>query len=164
MKYVFLAALILVLSVLQTTLIDYISILGVVPNLLLVSSICYCLIRGDFKSIIFGSIVGAVLDLLSGHMVGMNMILCTLCALLSANLYESLFNNNSFVAAVFVLWISALFEFLVYAFYFLFWKEGEFVFALVHRILPFGVYNAAIAFIIYPIMRKISSFDTAERD
>ena len=162
MKYAILTVFLLVISVVQTTVLRSIEIFGVVPNLIVVSVICYALMRGDFRGIIFGSIAGAVLDLLSGRMVGMNTILCSTMALLCACLFDSLFNNNSFVASVFVLWISAIYEFLIYVFYFLFWGNTDFVFALIYKILPCAVYNAAAAFVIYPIMRKICSFDKKE--
>lgn len=159
MKYLWLFILTFVFAVLQTTVIDAISIFGVIPNLLVTAVICYSLMRGDLRAIIFGAIIGIVLDFLSGKIVGMNLILCTLTAFLSASLYESLFNNNSFVAAVFVLWISFLYEFLIYVFYFLFWGESAFLFAVFKVVLPCAFYNALCTFFIYPIMRKISSLD-----
>ena len=162
MKYAILTVFFIVISVLQTTVLKSIEILGTVPNLLVVAVICYALMRGDFRSIIFGAASGIVLDFLSGRMVGMNMILCSLTALLCACLYENLFNNNSFVASVFVLWISAIYEFLIYVFYFLFWGNTDIIYVLLHKILPCSVYNAAAAFAIYPIMKIICSFDKEE--
>lgn len=162
MKYAVLTVFMIIISVVQTTVLKSMEIFGVVPNLLVVAVICYALMRGDFRSIVFGAAAGFVLDLLSGRMVGMNMILCSVTALFCACLYENLFNNNPFVASIFVLWISAVYEFLIYVFYFLFWGNGDVVFALLHKVLPCAVYNAVSAFAIYPLMKFICSFDKAE--
>lgn len=164
MKYLILTVLVLLLSVLQTTVLGVIEIFGVIPNLLVVSVICYALMRGDFEGVIFGTAVGFVLDILSGRMVGINMILCSLVGLLCACLYDTLFNNNSFVASVFVLWISLIYELLIYVFYFLFWGDTNIAFALLHKVLPCAVYNAASAFVIYPILKKVRIFDRREND
>ena len=110
------------------------------------------------------SFLGFILDILSGRMVGMNLLMCTLTAMMCACLFETLFNNNSFVASVFVLWITALYEFFIYMFYFLFWGDTNIVFAIFHKILPCALYNAVSAFFIYPIMRKISSLEKADND
>lgn len=164
MKYVFLTIVVFALSIIQTAVLGAVEIFGVIPNLLLVSVICYSLMRGDLRSIVYGSVVGFVLDILSGKMVGMNLLMCTCVALMCACLYETLFNNNSFVAAVFVLWISALYEFLIYVFYFLFWGNTDILFALFHKILPCALYNAFSTFLIYPIMRKISLLERTDND
>lgn len=164
MKYVILTAFVLAVSVLQTTVLGVVEIFGVIPNLLVTAVICYSLIRGDFESVIFGAVCGFVLDLLSGRMVGMNMILCSVTAFMCACLHDNLFNNNSFVASVFVLWISALYELLIYIFYFLFWGDTSFVFAILHKILPCAAYNAAATFLVYPTLRGICLFDRQEND
>ncbi len=164
MKYVLLTLTVFLLSIVQTAVLGLVEIFGVIPNLLLVSVICYSLMRGDLRSIIYGSVVGFVLDILSGKMVGMNLLMCTLAALLCACLFETLFNNNSFVAAVFVLWITALYELLIYVFYFLFWGNGDFLFAIFNKIIPCAIYNAVSAFLIYPIMRKISLLEKTDND
>lgn len=164
MKYAVLTVLVLLFSAVQTTVLKSAEIMGVVPNLLLVAVICYSLILGNLNSIIFGAVIGLLLDLLSGHMVGVNLILCSLTAYMCAGFNGNLFSNNSFVAAVFVLWITFLYEFVIYILYFLFWSEGHMWFAVTHRILPAALYCAVSAFLIYPVMRGVSRLEKSEDD
>lgn len=158
MRYLLLFVFMFFLSVVQTTVLGAIEIFGVIPNLLLTAVICYAIIRGDFEGVIFGAVIGIFLDFLSGRMVGMNLILCTLVSFSCCSLYDALFNNNPFVASVFVLLVSIVYEFLIYVFYFLFWGDANVWFALIHKILPGAVYNALSAFLIYPVLKKICLF------
>lgn len=162
MRYALTIVFVFFLTVIQTTLIRSVEIFNVIPNLLLVAVICYSLCKGDLKALVFGVVCGLVLDFTGGRVVGVNTLLCTYAAFLCYLLHGGLFNNNVFVAAVFVLIISFVYEFLFYMMQFFIWGETDIAFALLHKILPGALYNAVAAVPVYPIMRRLSE-STATR-
>ncbi len=155
-RYLLTAVLVFVLIVLQTTVIRGIEVFHVVPNLLVVMVVCYSLLHEDYSALVVGAICGLLLDIHGGRSVGMNALLCTLLAYLCVCVSGNLYNNNSLVAMVFVLFLSIAYELIIYIFYFAIWGHGSFVYALLYKILPGAVYNSLVTILLYPLVRWLT--------
>ncbi len=156
LRYALTVFFVLLLTVLQTTVLHAAKIFGVIPNLLLSAVVCYSLTKGDYKAIVFGIGCGLIMDFFGGRTVGMNTLLCLYVSLVCVLLYGGLFNNNAFVAMLFVLLLSIPYEFLIYFFSLFIWGKTDIVYALLHKILPCAVYNALITFLVYPFTRALA--------
>ena len=154
-KVVLILILILLLTVLQTTVLRGIEIFHVIPNLLMVTVVCYSLLKGDYSALAVGVACGFILDITGGRMVGMNALLCALVAYFCICISGSLFNHNIPVAMLFVLMLSIPYELIMYIFYFAIWGEGEFWFAFFCKILPASIYNALATVLLCPLIRAI---------
>lgn len=157
-KYLFTAVLIFALIVLQTTVIRGVEIFHVVPNLLVVMVVCYSLLHEEYSALAVGAICGLLLDIHGGRTVGMNALLCTLLAYLCVCVSGNLYSNNSFVAMVFVLFLSVVYELVIYIFYFAIWGHGSFGYALLYKILPGSLYNSLVTILLYPLVRLLTVF------
>lgn len=155
-RYALTVGFVFLLTVVQTTVLRTVEIFGVIPNLLLSAVICYSLIKGDPKAVVFGVVCGFLLDFFGGRTIGMNTLLCTYTALLCILLHGGLFNNNAFVAMLFVFVISVPYEFMNYFFHFFIWGEASVLYALFAKILPGAVYNALVTLVIYPFTRALA--------
>ena len=157
-KYLLTAVLIFVLIILQTTVVRGVEVCNVIPNLLVVMVVCYSLLHGDYSALAVGAVCGLLLDIHGGRTVGMNALLCTLLAYLCVCVSGNLYNNNSFVALVFVLFLSMAYDLVIYIFNFAIWGHGNFVFVLLHKILPGSVYNSLVTLFLYPLVRRLTVF------
>lgn len=155
MKHVLTGILIVLLTVVQTTVLRGIEIFHVIPNLLFIFVVCYSLLRSDYSALFVAAVCGLVLDVLGGRAIGINTLLCTLSAYTCVAVSGSLFNNNSFVAMVFVLLLSLPYELFIYVFYFVIWGRGALGFVLLHKLIPAVLYNFVMTLLIYPVARLI---------
>ena len=155
-RYALMVVFIFVLTVIQTTVLHSAEVFGVIPNLLLSCVVCYSLIKGDPKAIVFGIVCGLVLDFFGGRTVGINTLLCMYTALLCVLLHGGLFNNNALVAMLFVFVISLLYELLIYFFNIFIWGYRGIWYALVYKILFGSVYTALTALLIYPVLKLLA--------
>ncbi len=146
----------ILLTIIQTTILHGIEIFGVIPNLVLVAVVCYSLLNSTFRSILFGIFCGVLLDCVGGRIVGLNTLLCMYIAYVCGITGEKLFNNNVFVAVLFVVCYSFLFELANYLLHFALWGNTDVLFAVFGRIIPTSVYNGLAALVLYPIVYKLS--------
>ena len=156
LRYVLTIGFVFLLTVIQTTILQAAELFGVIPNLLLSAVICYSLTKGDYKAIVFGLGCGLVLDFFGGRTVGINTLLCLYTALVCILLHDGLFNNNAFVAMLFVLLLSVPYEFLIYFFNLFIWGQTDIVYALLHKVLPGSLYSALVTFLVYPFTRALA--------
>jgi len=145
-----------VIAALQTTVLRGIEIFHTIPNLLFIFVICYSLLSADYSALAFAAICGLILDLTGGRLIGMNTLLCTLAAAFCLAVNDNLFNNNLFVAMVFVLLLSLPYEFLTYVLYFTIWGRGAIGFALLCKILPTAFYNFVFTVVLYPLTKRLA--------
>ena len=156
-RYAVTVLVVFLFTVIQTTLLHAVEIFGIIPNLLLSTVICYSLVKGEPKAIIFGLICGMLLDFFGGRTVGMNTLLCLYTSLICVLLHSGLFNNNTFVAMLFVFVLTIPYELIVYFFNLFIWRQQGFLFALFLRVLPQAVYNALVTIFIYPLTRWLAN-------
>lgn len=141
--------------VLQTTVLDGIRIFNVMPNVLLISVICYSLITADLRGLIFGFASGMLLDITGGRMIGINTLLCMYVAFSCIWMCDKLYNNNELIAASFTFVISLIYGAVMYVINFLLWGELGVLYAILRVIIPETIYNTILALFIYPILRLI---------
>lgn len=156
-RYVLTGILILLLAVFQTTVLRGIQIFHVIPNLLLIMTVSYSLLKGDYSSFVVGIACGLLLDLTGGRTIGMNTLLCALLVYFCMFISGNLFSNNTFVAMVFVFFLTIPYELFIYIFYFAIWNHGALGFAIFSKILPAAVYNFLFTLVLYPVIRRVTS-------
>ncbi len=156
LTWLFTGILILLTATLQTTVIRGLEVFHVIPNLLFIVVVSYGILHDDYSSLFVGAVCGLILDVLGGRVVGINTLICTYVAYLCLLISDNLFNNNAFVAMVFVLLLSIPYEVLTYLCYFVIWGKGSLWYAVFHKILPIAVYNFLFTLPLYPIVKKVT--------
>ena len=66
---------ILIPLALQTSLFSHLSLFGVIPNLVLITTVCYGLLQGFRSGLYFGLLAGLCLDLAGSGVLGINIII-----------------------------------------------------------------------------------------
>lgn len=145
----------LIIAVFQPTVVSWIRIFGVSPDLFLIFVICAAMLRGMWDGAICGFVFGLTLDMIIGRMIGMNAILYMYVGLATGMLNERYISSDSATTdAVFVFANALLCGILYFAAYKMVWGNLRFVTAFIKTILPKAVYSAAAAFVLFIPMRK----------
>ncbi len=155
-KFKYISMTILVCTLLQTTLIEYLSICGVKPMLLVAIAICAVLAYGLIPGAVTGLVCGVIMDITSGRGVGLSalllMYICISCGLIR----PGIFKEKIGVVMLFTFCGDVLFGFL-YAFFLLFaWGKGSLDFILINRLLPEGILTAIAAIPIFLIFKRVN--------
>jgi len=135
--------------ILQTTVLDFIQIAGVKPDLLLLLVTFYGFLRGFREGSFFGFIAGLLKDLLVGVNIGHNALAAATAGCL-AGFFGSKFYKESFLIVIIVTMVTTLAGQGVY--YILLTFLGIIIppwHALVFVMLPTSVYNALMVPIFY---------------
>jgi rod shape-determining protein MreD len=143
---------IFLIIVLQSTLVDYITIYNVKPNLLLVFIVSVALLRGSIEGAVVGFFAGLVQDMLFGKNIGFYALLGMYLGLVNGSINRRLY-KESFAVAIFFTFVSTIaYEGLVYVLNSLkLIIEGQtnFIYALRGIILPEAFYNSFMTVFIY---------------
>lgn len=154
-KILFYIIWLLIIALFQPTLVQWIGIFGVSPDLFLIFVICAAMLRGMWDGAICGFVFGLTLDMIIGRMIGMNAILYMYAGLMTGVLNERYISSNSATTdAVFVFANSLLCGILYFAAYKMVWGDLGFITAFLKTILPKAVYSAVVAFVLFIPMRK----------
>ncbi len=155
---------IFLISLLQSTVLDYISIHSIRPNLLLVFIVSVALLRGNTEGAVIGFFAGLSQDLISGKLLGFYSLLGMYLGLAMGSVNRRLYREN-FFAAVFFMFISTIvYEWSVY-FLNMITREKEGMMLLFRNvILPEAIYNCGVLVFMYVLVVKINDmFSGTER-
>lgn len=158
---------IVLITVLQTTIIDYISISGIKPNLLLVFVVSVALLRGNVEGAVIGFTTGLILDMLFGRVLGFFALLGFYLGIVIGSVNRRLYREN-FLVAIFLTFVSTVvYEGLVYLLNAFMKGNVQLLLPLVKAILIEAAYNSGAAIIIFAFVirlnRKFEELGKAER-
>ena len=74
MKYVIALAASFIIAILAASVVPYVKVLGVAPNLVLIFAVCWAMIRGQGEAMVVVPIAGLVRDLTTSDPVGTSML------------------------------------------------------------------------------------------
>jgi len=151
---------IFVITLLQSTIIDYIKIMNVKPNLLLAFIVVVAILRGNVEGTVIGFICGLCHDVISGKMIGVFALLGLYIGLLIGSVNKRLYRENVLIAVFFTF----VYEYVFYFFNLFLRGKGDLIFPLKNVILPEAVYNSVLSILIFIIMIKLHyTFEEASR-
>lgn len=108
MKYLNYFLFSLFIFIFQSSIGSYISIAGVIPNIMLVYVIIIAYLFGKSDGLIVGLIMGLLYDCFFGHYIGANLFLYGLIAYASGLFYEYIYKDNVAIV-LFLVFIGTLF-------------------------------------------------------
>lgn len=147
---------ILIFYVIQSTMFNYIPLLNIVPNLLLilVTSIAY--IKGQNYGMFTGFLVGLLLDITYGRVFGLYAGIYVTIGYFAG--YSNLvYSEEDYILPMIILSISNfVYNFLYYIFEFLLRGKLDFLFYLRRMILPEVIYTLLVSVVVYKIIHIIN--------
>lgn len=99
-----------IIFIFQTTLLDYLKIMNIKPNLILILIICIALIRGGMEGAYAGLVAGLFQDILSGHSIGPYALLGFLVGFALGGFNKRFYRDNFLICALITFIVSVLYE------------------------------------------------------
>src|ERR1035437_674738 len=147
-----------VLLILQTTVVNLISINGVVPDLILILLVFYSVKNNQIYGMILGFVFGFLFDLITGSLLGSSVISKTIAGFTAG--YFSNENKREFYLSSYAFPLIVLLCGIIDSFIFSFFSSSDlrssFVFLMLQQGFYPGIYTAAISVIVVFFMPKRS--------
>ncbi|AGC67357.1 rod shape-determining protein MreD [Thermoclostridium stercorarium subsp. stercorarium DSM 8532] len=152
-KILIVTSLIYVACLLQSTVLGYIEIHGIRPNLLLIVAVSVALLRNDLESAFTGLALGLGMDILVGRAVGWYGLGFFLANFIIARINPKLYKENPLIPVFFAFTSTLAIETLYYLITFFLKGYEDFLFVVTKLILPECLYNAVLS---YPVFKLVS--------
>lgn len=145
----------ILLSALQPTLLNYIKIFHVKPNLFLIYIVLAAFFCGKRDGAIIGAVFGIMLDLLLGKLVGLHAILYMYFGFLFGLISENILKKPTVLISLLAVLVTSLFtggiEYLFRSFTV---TEIPFTYACINILLPETIYSTVFTILMYLILKK----------
>ncbi len=163
-RKIVIACMVLICFVLQSTLMSWISLGNVAPNLLIIITAAYGFMRGKKSGLLVGFFCGLLTDIFFGEVIGFYALIYMYIGY-GNGFFNRIFFKDDIKLPLFLIVLSDLFYGItVYILLFLLRGRFEFVYYTMNVILPEVIYTIVLTFIVYPINLKINrKFDEIEK-
>ena len=163
-RKIVIACMVLMCFVLQSTLMKWIALGNVAPNLLIIITAAYGFMRGKKSGLLVGFFCGLLTDIFFGEVVGFYALIYMYIGY-GNGFFNRIFFKEDIKLPLFLIALSDLFYgFVVYVLLFLLRGRFAFGYYMTNVILPEMIYTIVLTFIIYPINLKINrKFDEIEK-
>lgn len=168
MRYITYIVLILINFILQTTLFNYIEIIGINPNTMLILTISIAFMRGEVEGGLVGFLSGLLVDSFFGQVLGLNAFIGLVVGFLCGKIFNE-FYKDSIMIPFFLTFVFDLFYGFLFFFFNVFLRGYPNIFPFLKTtILPEAVYTSLISILIYPILfiinKKLEKFDRKKKN
>lgn len=152
---IFYAVWLLIAALLQPTVMRWMEIFGIGPNIFLIFVIAAALIRGKRAGAVCGLVFGLVLDMLVGRMIGVNALIFMYAGFLVGILCERFISGTeSLTAAVIIFSMSLLCGIVYYIAYSMVWGDIGFFKGIFRVVLPEALYTGVLGLLLFAPIRK----------
>lgn len=151
---------IILILVFQTTIFDYIAILNVKPNILLIFVVSIGLLRGNVEGAVFGLISGMAFDMLVGTTLGFYALLGMLLGFSAGSVNKGLYKDNLLVVIFFTFLFTIAYEITVFIIRVAFYSGDitKTIYSLRFIILPESIYNSVLSIFVYIFVIKLNDW------
>ena len=150
--------LVLICFVLQTTTLQSISIRGIVPNLMIVATVSFALLRGRIDGAIVGAVLGLLQDIFYGGVVGFYGAIFMYIGFFTGFLYMNFYKDSILIPIGVIAAADVLVNLITYFFTFLFRGQLRFHLYLGQIIIPELIYTLFIGFLFYRLFYMINRY------
>lgn len=134
---------------------DFISIFGIMPDMVFVTLLCFCMFYGKEKGLVLSVVVGLITDLITSSPFGAHALIFLAAAVACGVTYETIFERTIWTAMVSVLVLSLCYNLITYLFQVFMMGEHSFFYALWRYILPVCLFNTIITPLFYKVVGKV---------
>lgn len=147
----------------QTTIFHKLALANVVPNLLLILTVCYSYMRGRTSGELIGLLCGLLLDMMYGSVIGLYAFIFMTIGFLCGYCQKIYFTDNYILPCVLVGLSDLLYGFYYFITEFLVRGRLHFAFYFSHIILPELIYTLVVSVVIFHILNRLEKYLSADR-
>lgn len=139
----------IVAIIFQPTLIQWIAVCGISPDIFLIFVICAALKDGKFSGAVYGFVFGLVFDMMTGRIVGISAISYMYAGFVTGFIKDSIMRSESSISAAVITVVAGIVCGVVYFMaYSLTYGSPGFLYGIVRTVLPKAIYSAVLAFML----------------
>lgn len=158
MRIAITALLVFLNFIVQTTLLPYLAIQGILPNTALILVTSYALLRGSREGAIVGACVGLLFDVFFQTYIGFYTALYLLVGYIFGRIQRDFYRENYLLPVIFCALSTVAFETVVYVTGFVFNGNGNLFYYLLRILLPEIVYAAVVTIPFYRILFGVNEW------
>lgn len=156
--------LIFVAFVLQSTLIQAVSLGGISPDIMMILTVSYGFIRGKKNGLVTGFCSGILVDIFFGNVLGFYALVYMYIGYLNGLLHETFFKEDIKLPLILVSISNLSYNIIIYILMFLLRRRLNPGIYFVRIIIPEMIYTVLLMLLIYPLILKINKkFDQIEK-
>lgn len=153
-RFIIQLLIILICFLLQTSLFRYLDLAGIVPNLLLIPTMAFGMMRGRREGMLVGFFSGLLLDLFYGSIIGPYALLYMYLGYMNGFFHRVYYMEDILLPMLMAGANDLVYNIIVYIFAYLLRNRLDIGFYLIHVILPEMVYTMIMTLFIYkPLVR-----------
>ena len=137
--------------VLQTTVFSRLSVVGVIPNLLVILIAVTGFMQGDKPALIMGFFCGLLLDLFTFRILGIQALILCLIGFVTGQFHNTFYPEDFKLPLLVITGSDLSFTLFMYFFTYLFRARFHFGWYFLNICLPELAYTLFIAILIYPV-------------
>lgn len=149
-------ALVVICFVLQTTVIQYIALGSVVPNLLIIVTSSIGFMRGNKEGLLTGFLCGLLIDIMYSDIMGYQAFIYMMIGYGNGYFRQVFYDEDIKLPLILIGTSELLYGLAIFTFSFFFQSKFNFMFYLNNIILPELIYTLLVTLILYQIIRKIN--------
>ena len=139
-------------------------LIDTVPNILLIITVAFGFMNGKNQGMAVGFACGLLMDIASMSAVGFHMIIFILIGYVNGALHQWLYSDYILFPLLVTTFCSFIYGGYLYVFQFLIRNRLNFVYYLLHVILPEVIYTVVMTCVVYQIIASINyRLEEAER-
>jgi rod shape-determining protein MreD len=140
---------------LQTTVFSWLSFGGIIPNIMVILTVTYAIMKGDRVGIIVGFFCGLLSDVFFGTFIGLTAIFYMFIGFCNGKFHQVFYEDDVKLPLVLIFTSDLLYGLSYYVIMFLLRSRFDFSFYFLKIILPEVIYTIAITLIYYPMLLLI---------
>lgn len=154
-RYIYLLLLNIVCFVLQTTVFRHLPLGGVVPNILIMITAASGLMYGRKLGMFSGFVGGLMIDAMFNSVIGLTILIYSFIGYVNGMLNKLYFKERLYIPVIAIVLSDLAYGVLYYVCRFMLRGRMDFLFYLMHVMIPEAVYTLIIGVPIYLLMRQI---------
>lgn len=154
-RYIYLLLLNIVCFVLQTTVFRHLPLGGVVPNILIMITAASGLMYGRKLGMFSGFVGGLMIDAMFNSVIGLTILIYSFIGYVNGMLNKLYFKERLYIPVITIVLCDLAYGVLYYVCRFMLRGRMDFMFYLIHVMIPEAVYTLIIGVPIYLLMRQI---------
>ena len=151
-----LTILIILSFVLQTTLFTLHDLSGTAPNLLLILTMSFGIMRGRKEGMLTGFFSGLLYDLFYGSLVGPYAFFYMLIGYMNGMFHKKYLMEDISLPVLIIAFDQLVFDLVIYIIGFVLRNRANLGYFLIHRMLPQILYDVLITVIVYRLLLRIN--------
>lgn len=131
-------------------------LIDTVPNVLLIITVSFGFMKGKTQGMVIGLFCGLIMDIASMGAVGFHMIIYIILGYINGAFHQWMYSDYIVFPLIVTTFSSFLYGIYIYTFQFLIRNRLDFVFYLLHVILPEIIYTVVLTSVIYQLLAFIN--------